>query len=69
MDGEFTDQEIAAIISAIGCETGQGEAVMNELAVECAENCSHGARIAKGRGYIKGKVLLCGLVQRLLLSF
>jgi hypothetical protein len=61
MDGELTDQELAAILSAVGCETGQGEAVMNELAVECAENCSHGARITKGRVDIKEKVIMRNL--------
>ena len=69
MDSELTDQELAAIIPAVGSERGQGEAVVDELAVECAENCSHGTRIAKGRVDRKGKVLLCGLLQRLMLFF
>jgi hypothetical protein len=56
MDRKLTDQELTTIISTKGCETGQGETVVDELAVECAEDCSHNARIAKGGLDIKRKV-------------
>jgi hypothetical protein len=55
MDGEFTDQQFTARVATVGGQAGQGQAVVNELAVQGGENSAHDARIAKVRGDIKGK--------------
>ena len=57
MNRELTDQQLAALTATVCGEAGQGQAVVDELAVQGGKNSSHEARITKGDEDIKGKVL------------
>ena len=53
MHGELADQQFAAVFTTVGCQAGQRQAVMDELAVQGGQDGAHEARIAKGEGDIK----------------
>jgi len=57
MNSELTDQQLAALIATVCGKTGQGQAVVDEFAVQGGKNSKHKARITKGGLEIKGKVL------------
>jgi hypothetical protein len=58
MYGELADQQLAAMVVAVGSKTGQGQAVVDKFAVQGGKYGAHAASITKGRYNIKKKCWL-----------